>query len=64
MQVEKCTARGWLEIQDAKMMQKNRHLWTIAQLCRAVYSQPTHVSTTGKKLVKQQYFLYMSPQYG
>jgi len=27
----KCAACGSLEIQDAKMMQKNRHLRTIAQ---------------------------------
>jgi len=67
MQVEKCAARGcMLEIQDAKMMQK-------IAIC-----EPSHnfvglylrnqrmydVSTTGKKLVIQQYFLYMSPQYG
>jgi len=48
-------------------MQKNAkscHLRTIIQLCRAISSQLTHVSTIGKKLVKQQYFLYMSPQYG
>jgi len=32
------------EIQDAK----NRHLGTIAQLCRAVSSQQRHVSTIGK----------------
>ena len=31
---------------------KNRHLGTIAQLCRAVYSQLRHVSTIGKKLAK------------
>ena len=34
------------------MMQKNRHLSTIAQLCRAISSQLRHVSTIGKKLVK------------
>jgi len=28
---------------------KNRHLGTIAQLCRAISSQPRHVSTIGKK---------------
>ena len=39
---------------------KNRHLGTIAQLCRAISSQLRHVSTIGKKLVKQQYLLYMS----
>ena len=35
------------EIQDAK----NRHLGTIAQLCRAISSQLRHVSTIGKKLL-------------
>ena len=43
---------------------KNRHLGTITQLCRAISSQLRHVSTIGKKLVKQQYLLHMSPQYG
>jgi len=43
---------------------KNRHLGTIAQLCRALSSQLRHVSTIGKKLVKQQYLLHMSLQYG
>jgi len=43
---------------------KNRHLGTIPQLCRAISSQLRHVSTIGKKLVKQQYLLHMSPQYG
>jgi len=42
---------------------KNRHLRTIAQLCRAVSSQLRHLSTIGKKLVKQQY-LHISSQYG
>ena len=36
---------------------KNRHLCTIGQLCRAVSSQLRHVSTIGKRLVKQQYLL-------
>jgi len=40
------------------------HLGTIAQLCRAISLQLKHVSTIGKKLVKQQYLLHMSPQYG
>ena len=31
---------------------KNRHLGTIAQLCRAVSSQLKHVSRTGKRLLK------------
>jgi len=47
-----------------KKVAKNRHLGTIAQLCWAMSLQLRHVSTIGKKLVKQQYLLYMSPQYG
>ena len=43
---------------------KNRHLGTIPQLCRAISSQLRHISTIGKKLVKQQYLLHMSLQYG
>jgi len=53
----------WLaEIQDAKTRQRI----AIAQLCRAISSQLTHVSTrqSEKKLVKQQYPLQMSSQYG
>jgi len=40
---------------------KNRHLGTIPQLCPGISSQPRHVSTIGKKLVKQQHLLHMSP---
>jgi len=47
-----------------KKSSKNRHLGTIAQLCRAISSQLRHVSTIGKKPVKQQYLLHMSLQYG
>ena len=43
---------------------KNRHLGTIPQLCRAISSQLRHASTIGKKLVRQQYLLHMSSQYG
>jgi len=43
----KRAARGSLEMQDAK----NRHLRTIAQLCRAISSQLRQLSTIGKKLV-------------
>ena len=51
------------EIHDAKLC-KNRHLRTIAQLCRAILSsQLRHVSTVGK-FVKQQYVFHMSSQYG
>jgi len=39
-------------------------LGTIAQLCRAISSQLRHILTIGKKLVKQQYVVHMSPQYG
>jgi len=44
--------------------QKNRHLRTILQLCQAISLQLLHISTIGKKLVKQQFLLQMSPQYG
>jgi len=44
-----------------KKVAKNRHLGTIAQLCRAISSQLRYVSTIGKKtLVIQQYLLHMS----
>jgi len=42
---------------------KNRDLRTIAH-CPAISAQLSHVSTIGKKLVKQQYLLQMSVQYG
>jgi len=38
-----------------KKSPKNHHLGTIAQLCRAMSLRLRHVSTIGKKLVKQQY---------
>ena len=47
------------EIQDVKI----RHLRTIAQLCRAISSYLRHLSTVGK-IVKQQYLLHKSSQYG
>jgi len=34
-----------------KKVAKNRHLGTIAQLCRAISSQIRHISTIGKKLL-------------
>jgi len=43
---------------------KIRHLGTVTQLCRAVSLQLRHVSTIGKKLVKQQHLLHVSSQYG
>jgi len=44
----------------AKNVPSVHHLTT----CRAVSSQLRHVSTIGKKLVKQQYLFHMSSQYG
>ena len=49
-----------MQMQDAKKSPKSRYLRTIVQLCRAISSQLRHVSTIGKKLVKQQYLLHMS----
>jgi len=43
---------------------KNRHLRTIAQLCRTISCQLRHASTIAKELIKQQYLLHMSSQYG
>ena len=40
-----------------KKVAKNRLLGTIVQICRAISSQLRHVSTIGKKIVKQQYVL-------
>jgi len=55
----------WLaENTGRKKSPKSCHLGTITQLCRAISSQLRHLSTIGKKLVKQQYLLHMSPQYG
>jgi len=55
----------WLaENTGCKNYTKIRHLSTIAQLCPAVSLQLRHVSTIGKKLVKQQYLLHISSQYG
>jgi len=47
-------------MQDPKTA-KNANLATIAQIYRAISLQLRHVSTIGKKLVKQ---LQISPQYG
>jgi len=47
-----------------KKSPKIRHLATITQLCWATSSQLRHVSTIGKKLVKQQYLSHTSSQYG
>ena len=59
----KPAARGLLKTGRKKSpkVAKNRHLGTIAQLCRAISSQRRHVSTIGKKLLKQQYVLHNVP---
>jgi len=59
---ETCCAR-LAENTARKKSPKSRHLGTVAQLCRAISSQLKHISTIGKKLIKQQYLLHMSPQY-
>jgi len=50
-------------MQDPKVA-KNRYLGTITQFCWSISSQLRHVSTIGKQLVKKQYLLQMSSQYG
>jgi len=50
------------ETTGRKNRKKIRHLGTIAQVCRAVSSQGTYRQS--EKVVKQQYLLQMSPQYG
>jgi len=47
---ETCCAR-LAENRGRKKVAKNRHLGTIAQLCRAISSQLRYVSSIGKKLV-------------
>jgi len=56
---EMCCTR-LAENTECKNDAKTRHLGTIVQLCRAISSQLRHVSTIGKKLVKQQYLPHMS----
>jgi len=46
-----------------KKSSKISHLGTITQLCRAISLQLRHVSTIGKKLIKQQYLPHISSQY-
>ena len=46
-----------------KKVAKNRHLSTIAQLCRAISLQLRHVSTIRKNLLSSN-MSHMSPQYG
>jgi len=51
-------------MQDPKNREKDRHLGTIAQFCRAISLELRHISTIGKKRVKQQYLPHTSPQFG
>jgi len=46
------------EMQDAKKSSKIRYLRIIVRLRRAISSQLSHISTIGKKLIKQQYIPY------
>jgi len=60
-----CAARGSLKNTGSKKIVKDSHLGTIAQLYRAISSQLRHVFVlTIGKIVKQQYFLHVSLQYG
>ena len=47
---ETCCTR-LAENTGCKKVAKNRHLGTLAQLCRAISSQPRHVLTIGKNLL-------------
>jgi len=60
----KRAARGSLKIQDAIKKPEIRHLGIIAQLCLAISLKLRHILTIRKKLVKWQYLLQMSSQYG
>jgi len=60
----KCVARGSLKYRTQNW-RKNRHLRTIAQLRRLYLHFTTKACINNrKKLVKQQYVLHMSAQYG
>jgi len=54
-------ARWKCRTQKSRKKSPSGHHRTI---CRAISSQLRHVSTIGKKLVKQRYVLHMFPQYG
>jgi len=55
----------WLtENTGRKNSPKIRHLDTMAQLCQAISSQLRHISTIGKKFVKQHYPRHMFSEYG
>jgi len=46
---ETCCTRLAEDTGRKKSPKKNRHLGTIAQVCRAIYSQLRHISTIGKR---------------
>jgi len=48
-------AAGW-KYRTQKKVAKNRHLGTIAQICRAISSELRHVSTIGKNLLSSNTF--------
>jgi len=60
----KCTARGSLEMQDAKAIAKKspsgHHHTTLSGY---MFATKAHIDNR-KKVAKQQYLLHMSPQYG
>jgi len=59
-----CRSEMCWKIQDAKNGPKFA-MWGLSHnFCRAASSQLRHVSSIGKKLVKQQYLLHISSQYG
>jgi len=47
----KHAARGSLKIQDANKIAKNRHLDTIAQLCRAIFATKARIDNWKKNLL-------------
>jgi len=59
----KCAARGSLKIKDAKMMQKIAIWAHRTNLSGYILATKARIDNR-KKLVKQQYLLHMSPQYG
>jgi len=63
VRIETCCTR-FAENTGRKKVAKNRHLGSIAQICRAISSQLRHVSTIGKKRVKQQYVPTIAAEIG
>jgi len=54
----------WNVLHVARWKCRTQKIAKIGQISRAKSSQLRHISTIGKQLVKQQYLLQMSPQYG